>query len=164
MKRCSRCVSFTFGVNMWAMPSTDPFSIRPLTMKQKSTTYGKRELKYITCVGRRKKTHPQTRETNWIEFTLSYISSFPTSPPSQRRRSPWWRRGRRWSRPPAETGSFWRWGRRSPRWCWSCSVSAGTRNRWWPSFCRTLAPRLYTGERKWEWEQTRHLLGVTSGI
>lgn len=41
-------ICLTFGVNMWAMPSTAPFSINPLTKKQKSTTYGNRELKYIT--------------------------------------------------------------------------------------------------------------------
>lgn len=42
--------SLTFGVNMWAMPSTAPLSIKPRTRKQNSTTYGKRELKYITWV------------------------------------------------------------------------------------------------------------------
>lgn len=30
--------SLTFGVNMWAMPSTAPLSIKPRTRKQKSTT------------------------------------------------------------------------------------------------------------------------------
>lgn len=61
MKRRSRYVEFTFGVNMCAIPSTDPFSIKPLTMKQKSTTYGKSELKYMTCGDREK--HSQTRDT-----------------------------------------------------------------------------------------------------
>lgn len=42
------CFSLTFGVNMWAMPSTAPFISKTRTRKQKSTTYGKRELKYIT--------------------------------------------------------------------------------------------------------------------
>lgn len=45
--------SLTFGVNMWAMPSTAPFSSKPRTRKQKSTTYGKRELKYITLERKR---------------------------------------------------------------------------------------------------------------
>lgn len=40
----------TLGVNMWAMPSTAPLSSKPRTRKQNSTTYGKRELKYITWV------------------------------------------------------------------------------------------------------------------
>lgn len=65
--------------------------------------------------------------------------------PSQKRRSLWWRRGRRWSMRPAEIKSFSHWGRRSLRWCWSCSGSGGTRSKWWLSSFRTPAPRLHCG-------------------
>lgn len=88
------------------------------------------------------KTHIQERETSGL-LQIMLSSCYPSSPlPSPRRRFLWWRRGRRWSRPQAETESFWRWGRRSLRWCWWCSESDDTRNRLWPSFCHTPAPQL----------------------
>lgn len=68
-------ICLTFGVNMWAMPSTAPFSINPLTKKQKSTTYGNRELKYITWERERERIHhtvlPWTRfsEASHMEKT-----------------------------------------------------------------------------------------------
>lgn len=67
--------SLTFGVNMWAMPSTAPLSIKPRTRKQKSTTYGKRELKYITWVRRESSTlHSVAMDTLFGGFTVTHSS------------------------------------------------------------------------------------------
>lgn len=67
--------SLTFGVNMWAMPSTAPLSIKPRTRKQKSTTYGNRELKYITWVRRESSTlHSVAMDTLFGGFTVTHSS------------------------------------------------------------------------------------------
>lgn len=39
----------TLGVNMWRMPSIEPFKRNALMRKHISTTYGNRELKYMIC-------------------------------------------------------------------------------------------------------------------
>lgn len=60
---------------MWAMPSTAPLSIKPRTRKQKSTTYGNRELKYITWVRRESSTlHSVAMDTLRGGFTLTHSS------------------------------------------------------------------------------------------
>lgn len=71
--------SLTFGVNMWAMPSTAPLSIKPRTRKQKSTRYGKRELKYITWVRRESSTlHSVAMDTLFGGFTVTHSSFLQT--------------------------------------------------------------------------------------
>ena len=72
--------------------------------------------------------------------------------PSQRTGCPWWQPGRPRSKPPAGTAPSSSSGprcRQWSRWCWE---SAGTRSKWWPSSCHTLAPRLQWQQgksRKW---------------
>lgn len=45
----------TLGVNMWRMPSIEPFKKSALIRKHISTTYGNRELKYMICKEKEKK-------------------------------------------------------------------------------------------------------------
>lgn len=60
---------------MWAIPSTAPLSIKPRTRKQKSTTYGKSELKYITWVRRESSTlHSVAMDTLHGGFTVTHSS------------------------------------------------------------------------------------------
>lgn len=58
----------TLGVNMCRIPSTEPLRSRARTRKQINTTYGNRELKYITC---EKVKHPVKRHQTTTQYSHS---------------------------------------------------------------------------------------------